>query len=316
MKKVSILVPIYGVEKYIEQCARSLFEQSYAAIEYIFVNDCTPDRSMEILKRVMEDYPRRKTDVLIIEHERNKGLGAARDTAFQAAHGEYMMHVDSDDILPRDAVRLLVAKAEETHADIIDGGFADWKNGEASATTLPDHIEKRKYLRWMLCQNIISNRIWGRLYRRQLLLEHHISSIEGIDYSEDYAVVPRAMFYARRACIDDIVYDYRTDNISSYTHAISEKNLISHFKACQLVASFFEKEDKEGEYRRCVDIGMVNAYRCAAENKIDFAKVDAICTYQVKDPVCRLCIWLMRKGWKVKTVNYLYLSYRRLIASL
>lgn len=315
MKKVSILVPIYRVEKYIEQCARSLFEQDYAAIEYIFVNDCTPDHSIDILKRVIEDYTCRKADIRIIEHDHNKGLGAARHTAFLAAQGEYIMHVDSDDILPKEAVRLLMTKAEETHADIIDGGYAEWKNGKAGAITLPEHTCKKKYLRKMLCQNIISNRIWGRLYRHQLLVKHGINSVEGINYSEDYAVVPRAMYYADRAYTDAIVYDYRTDNATSYTHDISEKNLISHFKACQLVASFFQKEDKTGQYRRCVDIGMVNAYRCAAENKIDFAKVDAICTYPVKDFICRLCILLLRKGWKVKCVNYLYLSYRRLITT-
>lgn len=314
MKKVSILVPIYGVEKYIEQCARSLFEQDYEAIEYIFVNDCTPDHSMEVLRQVIDNYAERKADIHIIEHEHNKGLGAARHTAFQAARGEYIMHVDSDDMLPQGAVRALVSKAEETHADITDGGYAEWKDGKAVATTLPDPVKKKKYLRRMLCQNIVSNRIWGRLYNRRMLVEHGIDSVEGIDYSEDYAVVPRAMFYAHRAYTDAIVYDYRTDNITSYTHAISEKNLRSHFKACQLVASFFEKEDKKEEYRRCVDIGMVNAYRCAAENGISFDKVDAICTYTVDDWICRLCIALLRRGCKVKHVNYLYLSYRRLLA--
>ncbi len=316
MKKVSILVPIYGVEKYIEQCARSLFEQTYTNIEYIFVNDCTPDRSIEILETVIAAYPERKAQVSIIQHEHNKGLGAARHTAFEASTGYYLMHVDSDDILPKEAVCLLITKAEETHADIVDGAYSEWRDGKAISSTLPAPINKKKYLRWMLCQNIISNRIWGRLYRRDLLVEHNIHSMEGIDYSEDYAVVPRAMYYAQRTYINDIVYYYRTDNTTSYTHAISKKNLLSHFKACQLVASFFEKEDYRGEYRRCVDIGMVNAYRCAAENKIDFSQVDSICTYPVKDTVCRLCIHLLKKGWKVKTVNLLYLAYRRLIASL
>ncbi len=57
--KVSALIPIYNVEAYIERCARSLFEQTYPNLEYVFVNDCTPDRSMDILKRAMEDYPER-----------------------------------------------------------------------------------------------------------------------------------------------------------------------------------------------------------------------------------------------------------------
>lgn len=316
MEKVSILVPIYGVEKYIEQCVRTLFEQSYNAIEYIFVNDCTKDDSIQILKEVVEQYPERKAQVHLLQHEHNKGLGAARHTAFEAATGKYVMHVDSDDLLPHDAVKLLVEAAELHDADIVDGGYADWLNGQATTQHQAIKASHQKYERWLLCQNITTNRIWGRLYRRQMLIDHHIYSIEGIDYSEDYAVVARAMFYAKRRTIDDIVYYYRKDNITSYTHDISEKNLVSHFKACQLVASFIEHEDKQGIYHTATDIGMVNAYRTAAEQHISLNKVDAICTYQVKDFICRLCIHLLKKGWKVKTINRLYLSYRKLYAWL
>lgn len=316
MEKVSILVPIYGVEKYIEQCVRTLFEQSYNAIEYIFVNDCTKDDSIQVLEKVMEQYPERKAQIHLLQHEHNKGLGAARHTAFEAATGKYVMHVDSDDLLPHDAVRLLVEAAEAYDADIVDGGYADWQNGQATDQHQAVKASHQKYEKWLLCQNITTNRIWGRLYRRQMLIDHHIYSIEGIDYSEDYAVVARAMFYAKRHTIDDIVYYYRKDNITSYTHDISEKNLVSHFKACQLVASFIEHEDKQGVYHTATDIGMVNAYRTAAEQHICLNKVDAICTYQVKDFVCRLCIHLLKKGWKVKTVNHLYLSYRKLYAWL
>ena len=64
MLKISILTPIYGVEKYIEQCARSLFEQSYASIEYIFVDDCTPDKSIGILESLLKEYPERAQQVV------------------------------------------------------------------------------------------------------------------------------------------------------------------------------------------------------------------------------------------------------------
>lgn len=316
MQTVSILTPIYGVEKYIEQCARSLFEQSYANIEYIFVNDCTKDRSIEILESVMADYPERAKQVSIIQHEHNKGLGAARHTAFGAATGKYVMHVDSDDILPLDAVRLLVEAAETNHADVVDGGYAEWENGQVSNPCKAIHASHQQYERWLLCQNITTNRIWGRIYRREMLMEHGINSIEGIDYGEDYIVVARALFHAKRHTINDIVYYYRKDNITSYTHDLSEKNLKSYFKACQLVASFIEQEDREGIYRTATDIGMVNAYRLAARYHVSLSRVDEICTYQVRNVICRLCIALFKRGWKENRVNYLYLSFRRLYALL
>ena len=96
---VSILVPIYGVEKYIRRCAISLFEQTYLNIEYIFVNDCTNDDSIIILENVINQYPNRQSQIKIIQHETNKGLGEARNTAVAAANGDYLFHVDSDDYI-------------------------------------------------------------------------------------------------------------------------------------------------------------------------------------------------------------------------
>ena len=80
MPKLSVVIPVYGVEKYIERCARSLFEQTLDDIEYIFVNDCTKDGSIDILNAVINDYPARKEQVRIVHHEKNKGLPFARQS--------------------------------------------------------------------------------------------------------------------------------------------------------------------------------------------------------------------------------------------
>lgn len=75
--QVSVLVPVYGVEKYIERCARSIFEQTYHNLDIIFVDDCTPDHSIDVLKRVLKDYPERKEQTRIIKHDHNRGLAGA-----------------------------------------------------------------------------------------------------------------------------------------------------------------------------------------------------------------------------------------------
>ena len=97
MPKVSVVVPVYGVEKYIERCARSLFEQTLDDIEYLFIDDCTPDKSVEILKQVMEDYPQRKNKVVIHRMEQNLGQAKVRESGMRSATGEYVIHCDSDD---------------------------------------------------------------------------------------------------------------------------------------------------------------------------------------------------------------------------
>lgn len=97
MPKVSVIIPVYGVEKYIERCVRSLFEQTLDDIEYIFVDDCCLDRSIEILDNVIKEYPNRRTDIKIVHHKENKGLAQARQSGIKVATGEYFVHCDSDD---------------------------------------------------------------------------------------------------------------------------------------------------------------------------------------------------------------------------
>ena len=86
MPKVSICIAVYNVEKYIEQCVRSLFEQTLDDLEYIFVDDASPDASIDVMLRVLEDYPHRKNQIKLIRHEINQGVAATRKDAIAAAH--------------------------------------------------------------------------------------------------------------------------------------------------------------------------------------------------------------------------------------
>ena len=316
MLKISILTPIYGVEKYIEQCARSLFEQSYAPIEYIFVDDCTPDKSIGILQSLLKEYPERAQQVRIIHHDRNRGVGAARQTALMAATGDYLLFADSDDMLPEDAVKKLARKADSSHADLIDGGYREWCDEKAGRLQKPFDVSDKKLLKLLVCQNIITNRLWGRIYKRSLIMEHRIFFEEGINYAEDLFWNAQFMFYGKKVNIDDAVYYYRTDNENSYNHNISEKNLLSYFKSTRRLIDFFEQNDKKHQYLRATEIGIVNAYRWAANAQVAFEKVDQALAYKPKSCLIRLIIKLIKKGVPVKRVNLIYLSYRRLYTLL
>ena len=113
MPAVSVIIPVYGVEKYIERCARSLFEQTMEDLEYIFVDDCTPDASMDILARVMDDYPARRCQVKVLHNEVNRGLAYTRRRGVEASTGDYIIHCDSDDYVEKDIYEKLYAKATE-----------------------------------------------------------------------------------------------------------------------------------------------------------------------------------------------------------
>lgn len=117
--KITVILPVYGVEKYIGKCARSLFSQSYDNVEIIFVNDGTKDRSIEIVETLLsESFPHMTGKVMIINKE-NAGLPVARKTGLDAATGDYILFVDPDDCLADGALGKIARKIEETDADIV-----------------------------------------------------------------------------------------------------------------------------------------------------------------------------------------------------
>lgn len=250
---VSVLVPIYNVEKYIERCAISLFEQTYEDIEYIFVDDCSPDNSISILKEVMERYPQRKNRVRILQHEKNRGLSAARNTAINAASGLFISHVDSDDYLDPDAIRLLVEKQLETGADIVTGNHYIVQNSGIKKMYEAEYNDKPEMLKKTISANAGSTHvIWGRLINLRLYRDYHIQPKEGVDYAEDWQQIAKLVYYADKvAKISNHIYYYNCINNSSYVFSMYNKPSVTlwnqHIESATLIKNFFS--DKEQEYR-------------------------------------------------------------------
>ena len=121
MPAVSVIIPVYNVEPYIARCARSLFSQTLEDLEFIFIDDCTPDRSMEVVREVLEqEFPARESQVRVFRMPVNGGLANARMQGLAQATGEYVIHCDGDDELTSpDAYRLLYEKAVAERLDIV-----------------------------------------------------------------------------------------------------------------------------------------------------------------------------------------------------
>ena len=119
MPKVSVIIPVYGVERYIERCARSLFEQTLDDMEYIFVDDCSKDNSICVLENVIAQYPLRKEQIRIIHHEHNKGVSHARETGVGLATGEYIAHCDSDDWVEPEMYEAMYNYAKQNGCDYV-----------------------------------------------------------------------------------------------------------------------------------------------------------------------------------------------------
>lgn len=242
--KVSLLLPIYNVEKYIENCAHSLFKQSYNNIEFIFVDDCSCDNSISILRNVMQQYPSRVKDVRILSHNRNRGVAIARNTAVEQALGEYLMYVDSDDYIATDAVSLLVQKMQETDADIVlaDAYFVYEKR--MSMHKVPLFESPQQYLELVLKRQVALS-VWGKLFKKDLFSD--VRFVEGVNFGEDYSVLPCLIYNATKiAKVDVPLYYYIQYNANSYTRNLTLNSLNQVCAANEHIASFFS--DKNIDY--------------------------------------------------------------------
>lgn len=248
-RKVSVLIPIYGVELFIERCARSLFEQTFKDIEYVFVNDCTQDKSVDILMQVLKEYPNRIKDVKILEHEINKGLSTARNTALKAATGYYIMHVDSDDYLELNAVELLYTVAVDSGADVI---ICDNKCVYKDRTVVSKQVipkEKDEYIKLLLSKKAQPS-IWGKFFARDLYIRSGICSVDGLNYGEDYVLTPRLIYYANFIVSVNVpLYNYVLFNGNAYTKNISIKSIRDMIWANKVLDDFFTSIIEKERYR-------------------------------------------------------------------
>lgn len=243
--KVSILVPVYGVADRIERCARSLFEQTYGNIEYVFVNDCTPDDSIRILKSVVEEYPNRLSAVKIIEHEINMGLASARNTAVDNAIGDFVLHVDSDDYLSVNAVEELINQQCLDDSDIVNSGYVVYHESYSENWDIPDFDSTKSFTISLLSREIPVC-VAGRLIRRSLYVENNIRAIDGVNMAEDYAISPLLAFFATRiSTVHSYLYHYDCTNEISYTHTFSVTKCEQMWRALDNHYNFFLKRGRE-----------------------------------------------------------------------
>ena len=225
--KVSVIIPVYGVEKYIERCARSLFEQTLDDIEYLFIDDCTPDKSIDVLKRVLEEYPQRKPQVTIHRMERNSGQAKVREWGMRNATGDYLIHCDSDDWIASDMYKKLYDKASMCGADVVvcdyflsDGFVYKIKKGCLS--------EERKQMIKDMCTMRSSWALWNKLVRAGLYHDDKLIYPKD-NMGEDMALTMQLILKTEKiAYIHEPLYYYYY-NPQSITNNTSEESIVKKY---------------------------------------------------------------------------------------
>ena len=250
---VTICIPVYNVEKYIEKCCRSLFEQTYENIEYIFVDDCSPDDSIKIIKKILYEYPQRENTVKFIKHKINRGLAAARNTGIDATSGEYILFVDSDDYLDNNTVELLIDKSEKEHADVVifDTCRIYPNEKQIIRRTVPD--TKEETIRKILTHKLAPS-VWGKLFKASIIKNNNVKFIEGINVGEDYCTSSRIIYYANKIVhCPDCTYNYVKYNTQSYSNTYQSRNITDIIKAVSILDSFFQSKDDYLKYKDSLD---------------------------------------------------------------
>lgn len=214
MAKISIIIPIYNVEQYVEQCIKSVITQSMKDIEIICVNDCGQDNSM----RIVERYAAKDNRIKILHHKNNKGLGPARNTGLKYASGEYVMFLDSDDWLEKDACEIAYKQISQNNNDFTFFGIYTFYEETKEKVINNDRLLAFMGNIWN--KNITINDLskpfmsycecWYKIYNLKFIKNFKITFTDSKCYFEDQPFYFKVLLYSNNfSVIDKPLYNYR-----------------------------------------------------------------------------------------------------------
>lgn len=259
-KKVSVIVPVYNAEKQFAGCIGNLVHQTLEDIEIIFIDDCSTDKSLAILRECQRQYPEK---VRVIASEKNSRAGGARNRGLDVAAGEYIGFVDSDDLPDVRMFEKLYSRAAETGADIVDGGFLYEKENRAVCYTADEDTgvqtgEKRRRL------IAGGGYLVTKLVRRSLFERYRLRYRENIPMLEDADILTFLLSVAENiGNLKEVIYCYRDTEGSLSKKCDRDSYLNSLYEA---MTAIYEKEHTlpvYGDIREAVEYEMLQMYSYA-----------------------------------------------------
>ena len=247
---VSVVVPVYKVEKYLDRAVTSLLGQTYRNLEIILVDDGSPDRCPEMC----DDFARLDSRVKVL-HQNNRGVSAARNSGLDIVTGQYLTFLDSDDYLDAGAIETMVSKLESTNADVVCCGsvIVDECENVCGYNKCDNEIEATgpDVAKMMLSDVFPYNFSWGKLFKKSLF--------DGIRYPkgriyEDNATTYRAVAKAERVvCIPDCLYRYfRSREGNTTSELSSDKAAWSYYCGCVNCTEFISFCSRNKEFHDVV----------------------------------------------------------------
>lgn len=279
MKKISIIIPVWGVEKYISKCLDSLVNQTLKDIEIIVVNDGSTDNSQKIIDKYVKKY----SDKVKSYIKENGGQGSARNYGIKVSTGEYIAFVDSDDFVELDMFEKMYNKAKQDKADIVVCGSynvsEDYSNKEKDVfvTNYDTDLE-----------NVIFGKmaVWNKIYKRNIIIDNKITFKEKVWY-EDLAFTLKAIINSSKfSFINESLYDYLIRQGSTMNNSNVERNL-------EILDAFddvfdYIKQNKKQKYMEMVEFlaidhiyisAIVRVLRADADDKLKHNVINKLISY-------------------------------------
>lgn len=236
--KISIIIPVYNVSGYIERCLLSVLNQTYNNIECILINDSTPDNSIEIVEKLIEEYSG-KISIKIICHEENKGLSEARNTGIRHATGEYVYFLDSDDAITKSCIEEMVSLAECYTPDFVIGHVMEYNSKE---TEIKIPIAENFIVSNSQIAKLYSSHRWNmmacnKLINRKLILEHNLFFFPDIYHEDELWSFQLAAYACKMAICHNATYLYfrRPDSIMKVRSCKHFEDMFKIVEQCNLL---------------------------------------------------------------------------------
>lgn len=227
MPRVSIIIPVYNVSDYIERCIRSVINQTCQDIECVIVNDCTPDDSITKCKKLLDNY-HGPIQFVLLNHEKNRGLSAARNTGTAAASGEYIYYLDSDDDITPDCIScLLEIVGNDSSIDMVQGNYVEYR-GEHQDIYYKGNMPPSIIGYEMVCDYMHKGKglavtAWNKLIRHSFLIQHNISFKEGMVHEDELWMFFMKKYLRNVRLTPQVTYHYYVRSNSIMTGAHHEK---------------------------------------------------------------------------------------------
>ena len=224
MPKVSIIIPVYNVSDYIERCIRSVINQTYQDIECVIVNDCTPDDSIKKCEKLLEKY-NGPIQFVLLNHEKNRGLSAARNTGTAKSSGEYIYYLDSDDDITSDCIScLLEIVGDDSSIDMVQGNYVEYRGDRQDiyykGKMPPSIIGNEMVCDYMHKGKGLAVTAWNKLIRHSFLTQHNISFKEGLIHEDELWMFFMKKYLQNVRLTPQVTYHYyvRPNSIMTGVH--------------------------------------------------------------------------------------------------